>query len=177
MENSAVIPAPDLAPCIIGISPKTRKVELVALNTDDNWAEARLMGLVVVPTSAEVARSSFGEVVADIFTSNAEAPSPIIGDSSISLLIAERLRQINVEGRTAEHDDVYVAGELPRAAAAYALSAASDDWDAALRIWPWSQSWWKPKNRVRDLIRAGALILAEIDRLERLNRSEMSRHD
>jgi hypothetical protein len=38
-----------------------------------------------------------------------------------------------------------------------------------LEIWPWNKSWWKPRNAIEDLTRAGALIAAEIDRLQRIN--------
>lgn len=34
--------------------------------------------------------------------------------------------------------------------------------------WPWADEWWKPKDRRADLVRAGALILAEIDRIDRI---------
>jgi hypothetical protein len=34
--------------------------------------------------------------------------------------------------------------------------------------WPWDASWWKPKDVIRNLVRAGALIAAEIDRLRRM---------
>lgn len=42
------------------------------------------------------------------------------------------------------------------------------------KIWPWDKSWWKPTpdDRIRELIKAGALIAAEIDRLQRLNKEE-----
>jgi len=30
----------------------------------------------------------------------------------------------------------------------------------------WAREWWKPKDRRRDLIRAAALIVAEIERLD-----------
>lgn len=33
--------------------------------------------------------------------------------------------------------------------------------------WPWSRAWWKPASRRRCLIKAGALILAEIERIDR----------
>jgi hypothetical protein len=38
------------------------------------------------------------------------------------------------------------------------------------RYWPWDREWWKPtpNNRIRELAKAGALIAAEIDRLQRL---------
>lgn len=34
--------------------------------------------------------------------------------------------------------------------------------------WPWHSSWWKPSDDpIRNLVKAGALIAAEIDRLQR----------
>lgn len=92
--------------------------------------------------------------------------------SVIKEIAAERQRQIDEEGRTAEHDDEHDKGEMVAAAVCYCLPYAGkdSDWIAALlkRIWPWSWPWWKPKDRRRDLIRAGALIVAEIERLDRL---------
>jgi hypothetical protein len=34
------------------------------------------------------------------------------------------------------------------------------------REWPWDSKWWKPGERIRELEKAGALIAAEIARLE-----------
>lgn len=66
--------------------------------------------------------------------------------SGITLIAHERYRQIMQEGWTPEH----VACELAPAA------------------WPWDKEWWKPsKDQVRNLVKAGALIAAEIDRLQR----------
>ena len=41
--------------------------------------------------------------------------------------------------------------------------------DGAPYLWPWRPSWWKPTpdDRVRELVKTGALIAAEIDRLRR----------
>jgi hypothetical protein len=35
--------------------------------------------------------------------------------------------------------------------------------------WPenWSATWWKPKDRRQDLVRAGALVISEIERIDR----------
>ncbi|MDM4787468.1 hypothetical protein QT523_14180 [Pseudomonas aeruginosa] len=77
---------------------------------------------------------------------------------------AERRRQVEAEGWTPEHDDLYCAAELPRAAAAYILSGANDE---APAIWPFSAKWWKPRDARANYMRAGALILAEIERLDR----------
>lgn len=77
---------------------------------------------------------------------------------------AERRRQITAEGWTPDHDDLYCAAELPRAAAAYILSGANDE---APAIWPFVAKWWKPRDARANYVRAGALILAEIERLDR----------
>lgn len=87
----------------------------------------------------------------------------------IDEIAAERRRQIEVEGWSAEHDDEHDEDQLAKAAIVY----AAPDWlrqffDANdIRIWPWDADWWKPKDRRRDLIRAAALIVAEIERLDR----------
>ena len=40
--------------------------------------------------------------------------------------------------------------------------------------WPWHRQWWKPKNARRDLVRAAALIVAEIERLDRATVARMA---
>ena len=88
----------------------------------------------------------------------------------------ERLRQVEVEGYSLAHDDAHRHGELAMAAAA--LASFSTYSDARRRghrplaspLWP--AGWlFKPKDRRRDLIRAGALIVAEIERLDRQARA------
>lgn len=89
---------------------------------------------------------------------------------AVADIAAERERQIEVEGRTTEADDGYRNGELAAAASAYAFSAATRTRYLAvdpLGFWPWSPEWFKPKDLRSDLVRAGALIVAEIERLDR----------
>ncbi|HFP6605538.1 TPA: hypothetical protein ACLM19_000594 [Pseudomonas aeruginosa] len=81
----------------------------------------------------------------------------------------ERRRQVEAEGWTPDHDDLYCAAELPRAAAAYILSGANDE---APAIWPFVAKWWKPRDARANYVRAGALILAEIERLDRAAASQ-----
>lgn len=103
--------------------------------------------------------------------------------TGIDDIAAERRRQIESEGWTPEHDDEHATGELARAAICYIKAALADRADRAVMDtfqdksgtpfsvfsgWPWDDAWWKPKSRRRDLVRAGALIAAEIDRLDRL---------
>lgn len=78
----------------------------------------------------------------------------------------ERYRQIAAEGWSYEHDDTHTDGSLGAAAACYAHP------DTAWRgsAWPksWASRWYKPTHRRRDLIKAAALIVAEIERLDRM---------
>ncbi|WP_234014831.1 hypothetical protein [Cronobacter dublinensis] len=86
-------------------------------------------------------------------------------------VLEERQRQILTEGWTPEHDDDHTDGSLAAAAGSYALHAAASAWGgvsyALPASWPWSVTWWKPKNPRADLVKAGALILAEIERIDR----------
>lgn len=81
-------------------------------------------------------------------------------------IAAERKRQIEVEGWTAEHDDEHTECELAMAAAAYCEHAVNQDGNIP-GFWPWLEKWWKPKDARRDLVKAGALIVAEIERRDR----------
>ena len=95
--------------------------------------------------------------------------------SIIDEIAAERRRQIEQEGWTPEHDNVHSGGQMAMAAACYALSSAGvADWlrVTSLKLWPWGREWWKPTTRRRDLIKAGALIVAEIERLDREDKKE-----
>jgi len=79
---------------------------------------------------------------------------------------AERERQKTVEGWTPKHDDEHQTGDLARAAVCYA-DPVDKDRENAPPNWPWDEAWWNPKDRRRDLVRAAALLLAEIERLDR----------
>lgn len=85
-------------------------------------------------------------------------------------VLAERQRQISEEGWTPEHDDQHDGGEMAAAAGTYALGAADCVNEPYFRTWPWNVSWWKQTTKRRDLVKAGALILAEIERLDRAAR-------
>ena len=97
--------------------------------------------------------------------------------AGIDLIAIERQRQIEQEGWTPEHDDEHDDGTLIAAALSYAEVAteqarphfAGEDREWGTRIdWPWDASWWKPSEEpIRNLMKAGALIAAEIDRLNR----------
>lgn len=100
---------------------------------------------------------------------------------AIDDVLAERQRQIEKEGWTEAHDDSNREGDMALAAACYACNAAT--WmqqgtknappDVYAKLshplfrWPWDRKWWKPKNERRDLVRAAALLIAEIERIDR----------
>jgi hypothetical protein len=81
---------------------------------------------------------------------------------------AERRRQVEREGWTPEHDDEHDKGELALAAGCYASGAAG--WTSAGH-WPWmdrgAREGWKPGPPRRMLVKAAALLLAEIERVDR----------
>lgn len=94
-------------------------------------------------------------------------------------VFAERQRQVSAEKWTPTHDDEHTCGDLAVAAACYALRATADGahpdepyrkrfGDAAGELWPWDREWWKPASPRRMLEKAAALLLAEIERLDRV---------
>lgn len=99
------------------------------------------------------------------------------------MIADERQRQISVEGYKPEDD---IEGnrdrQLARGAQAYLAQYVARSWildvsdrdggnlyqnEEAPDCWPddWDLTWWKPKGKIEDLVRAGALIAAELDRL------------
>lgn len=115
--------------------------------------------------------------------------------SAIELIAEERERQIKVEGWSELHDDAHTNFEISAAAACYTAANVSKHLEdrfstnqsplAEFKVyrftefkggkigwtngWPWDRKWWKPsKDPIRNLVKAGALIAAEIDRLQRM---------
>lgn len=84
-------------------------------------------------------------------------------------VLNERARQLIGEGYSYEHDDSHDEAELACAATWYALPEHLRKWFEAsdIDLWPFEVSSFKPSDRRRDLVKAGALILAEIERLDR----------
>lgn len=116
--------------------------------------------IIITPTSAEVVKKS----------------ETMENKTGIELIAEERQRQIDVEGWTPEHDVEHNRGELAAAGAAYAMAelyrrTTSKGYDNTPHSWPFSIDWWKPSpdDRIKELVKAGALIAAEIDRLQNTN--------
>lgn len=93
-------------------------------------------------------------------------------------VVAERERQIGAKGFTPDHDSSHDERELARAAGCYLDHYIERQWvfehkpdnytsEEMPDNWPWDSDYWKPKAPRRDLVRAAALIIAEIERLDR----------
>ena len=108
--------------------------------------------------------------------------------TGFQMIYEERERQKTVEGYTHEHDDRHHQAELAKAAECYATppenrvmrpaiappdsrleGAVGEGRKAVPKDWPWEPEWWKPcpTDRVRELVKAGALFMAESERLDR----------
>ncbi|MHC7877237.1 hypothetical protein ACYA12_01600 [Klebsiella pneumoniae] len=114
----------------------------------------------------------------DAFLAEVRAQGVKSLSNAVQSVIAERQRQQSAEGWTSKHDDRHDNNELAFAASCYAFHSAAATWDfeddgtpygihTAPKNWPWDSRWWKPTNPRRDLVKAGALILAEIERIDR----------
>ncbi|OCJ46346.1 hypothetical protein [Serratia sp. 14-2641] len=104
---------------------------------------------------------------------------------AIAAVVDERLRQVNAKGWTPEHDDEHVNDEIAAFAALYAMPEACRDWPA--KETGYGENWaeaicpnnWAAKfgDRRRELVKAGALILAEIERLDRVSNEKGENHE
>jgi hypothetical protein len=94
--------------------------------------------------------------------------------TALELIAEERQRQINEEGWTREHDSVHAGGDLSLAAACYAahpcdLYTMEEYYNGVhyKKLIPFGEyEIDEKKSELRKLIIAGALIVAEIDRLQ-----------
>ena len=102
------------------------------------------------------------------------SPKPLPGNHGrgrvLREILEERERQIEDEGFTLAHDNHHRPGELARAAACYAMPKEHRG-DAVTLAWPWGHHWWKPGDRRRELTKAAALIVAELEMIYRTDGS------
>lgn len=118
------------------------------------------------------------KTIAELRASEEENRKKVEEGTALGDVAAERRRQIEAEGWTPEHDDAHANDVMAQAAICYAdpnphMVPQADlggrfpprPWYPA--GWPWSPDWWKPTTRRRNLVKAAALLIAEIDRLDR----------
>lgn len=147
-------------------------IALRQLKDESRWVEIRDINAHAFPNMQSHSYYPAGTVI----KLPAAAPGKSVPQAWLDVL-AERRRQVEAEGWTPEHDDAHSHGQMARAAACYALagSSAPSDGTAALLVslaWPWDEQWWKPTSARRDLVKACALGLAEIERLDRAGISQ-----
>lgn len=104
---------------------------------------------------------------------------------ALGMVAGERARQIH-RGFTADHDDAHTNREIANAALCYLKHYVERAWtidnEMGLSVepgtyqnaespweWPWEEEAWNPKGKIEDLTRVAALVVAEIERLERLS--------
>ena len=99
----------------------------------------------------------------------------------IAEIAAERRRQVEDLDWTPEHDDdEHAEGELAFAAANYAAASGAmtrlgaTEWATTPPYlnWPWAEDCFKPGSPRRSLVKAAALIVAEIERIDRATPDE-----
>lgn len=91
-------------------------------------------------------------------------------------LLAERKRQQVAEGYSTAHDNEHTGGELALAAICYIRGTMNDGGAPNWQLWPWEHRAWKPKTRRENLVRAAALLVAEIERIDREKADEDERN-
>ncbi|NJB80343.1 hypothetical protein [Xanthomonas arboricola] len=109
-------------------------------------------------------------------------PAAAVPSTGVQAIAEERARQVQVEGMTPEGDAGYRYGQLAWAAVAYMQLSAMELRDGGRAhiatasppaCWPWDASWWKPRDVRRDLVRAGALIAAQLDAIDQQAKPEV----
>jgi hypothetical protein len=121
-------------------------------------------------------RSAFSDALDQAgFVGWQPSPEVRVAIEAVARIVDERTRQTRAEGYTAAHDDEHDEGELAKAAVCYAIpSDARAMVEDPCWLWPFEPSSFKPSpdDRLRELAKAGALILAEMERIARANARE-----
>jgi hypothetical protein len=131
-----------------------------------------------IDAEMESALAADAEKLAQIGLDSGDHTSVVVRDVE-----AERRRQVVKEGYSNTHDDGYTHSELVYAAICYAREAGCSDEPKALYgivdpsdypdDWPWDVGYWKPKTKRDDLVRAAALLIAEIERIDRASKLDV----
>src|SRR5437879_3248415 len=121
------------------------------------------ISFAIIMTAISIARGYLLERVFEFFGMRVRL------SAFMQAAIAERRRQVDVEGWSLDHDDAHGAGDLALAGACYAESAGMERTRVPSN-WPWNDEWWKPAGFRRDLVRAAALIIAEGEKFDRNRR-------
>ena len=121
----------------------------------------------------QVERGGPGPNLAELRAEVERLQQLIEAGSGAHQIATERQRHFVEERWTEDHDDEHSKGELAQAAELYVFAYTHPEAARAVPDeWPWDPEWWKPESKPgnpsdRDLVKAGALIAAELDRRAR----------
>ncbi|EMQ9351110.1 hypothetical protein WI371_001455 [Salmonella enterica] len=134
-------------------------LNIIGLLENNEWAE-HCAGTVL----GSLLESEITRLVGMAQSAPSESVSQPLTDA-LRDVIAERQRQISVKGWTPEHDDTYTCGELAAAAISYIEPMEAESY------WPadWHDDSFRPSDERRNLVKATALLLAELERLDRIS--------
>ncbi|WP_236870698.1 hypothetical protein [Burkholderia pseudomallei] len=128
---------------------------------DEGWQSDKL-NAAWTAVDAVLARAPFGSETGHARPDARHALTDAARD-----VLAERRRQVDQEGWTPAHDDQYGDHEMSCAAGCYAMCTLAHPAGDPPPEWPWAANWWKPTTHRQNLVKAGALILASIEQIDR----------
>ena len=189
-ETTQGVDTPGVSPVVTTSAPSvTQNADFVAAIADSVKESADPLTVVPIiagtaqaadapkPASADVVPAASPSVLAEPETLLGEPSAPEAGLEGWSYygtrcpaavdVLKERVRQVEGEGYGVESDDGYTDYQLPRAAICYAIKAAGLPSHRATLYWPFPAPAFKPTERRANLVKAAALLLAEIERLDR----------
>lgn len=139
------------------------------MTADNERLKEELERMTIERDAAEAAAQELQEKLDCAMNENKalhDAQRGVNATTGAYLIAEERERQISDEGYSSEHDHLHPSYVLAKAGVAYALLDIPKKRDVAMKTyWPWERAQFKPKDKKRNLIRAGALIAAAIDRM------------
>lgn len=163
---------PETLPCPVHLEPGMRFGKGVRTQTMLKALQRRAEYYAELDAMTPEERAKHDARIAE-FKSMLPQPVPVVSGESASQpltdalcdVIAERQRQISVKGWTPEHDDTYIGCELAAAAISYIEPVEAENY------WPadWHDGSFRPSDYRRNLVKATALLLAELERLDRIS--------
>lgn len=164
----------ELTTQVSALDIKQGTVVVLRLGSDTPVSVARTMGeelRKLVPFGNLILVLPNGEKIEALDEAQMRELGWVRATAAVQSVVAERQRQVTAEGWTPEHDDEHADGSMADAAGCYALHAHDTAKDGAKNFvpawWPWDPEWYKRSSPRGDLVKAGALILAEIERIDR----------
>ena len=189
-ETTQGVDTPGVSPVVTTSAPSvTQNADFVAAIDDSVKESADPLTVVPIiagtaqaadapkPASPDVVPAASPTVPAEPETPLGEPSAPEAGLEGWSYygtrcpaavdVLKERVRQVEEEGHDVERDDACTDYQLPRAAVCYAIKSSGLPPHRATLYWPFNPAAFKPSNHRANLVKAAALLLAEIERLDR----------